>query len=252
MLEYMEDLQIVSSFKNKTKPFGKIHGRKTHGFLFKIKGTTQYFFEDRTVTLEEGEVIFVPRGTIYSYASTSEDGNLYMSINFQATIKNPTVKVYPMEYFHGVGYLTENFSKLWKFGTPADHYQCLSLFYELLAYLSEIEEGMGENKSKYSAIEPALEYLKQHIYDSDFKLEKLHRLCGISGTYFRKLFGERFHVSPQEYVVQERLSHARSILESGDFESIREVAEQVGYRDPLYFSKAFRHFYGFPPSAICQ
>jgi len=248
----MEDLKIISSFKNRTKPFGKINGRATHGFLFKLKGTTQYFFEDRTITLNAGEVIFLPRGAIYSYTTTSADESLYMSINFQATIENPVVKVYLLKYFHGATYLTENFSQLWKFGTPADRYRCLSAFYDLLAYLSEMEEGKGQGKNKYRAIEPALEYLKLHIYDPDFKLDKLHRLCGISGTYFRKLFEECFHISPQEYVLAERISHAKSILESGDFESIREVAEQVGYRDPLYFSKVFRRFYGFPPSEICQ
>jgi AraC-like DNA-binding protein len=248
MLEHMEDLQIVSSFKSQTKPFGKKQGRPYHGFIFKIKGATEYYFEDRTVTLKEGEVIFLPRGAIYSYASVPSEKNLYMSINFQARIKDPMIRVYSLEYFHGATYLLENFSQLWKFGTSVDRYQCLSVFYDLLSYLARIEQEKDLNKEKHLIIEPALEYLKLHIYDSDFKLDKLHRLCGISGTYFRKLFEERFHVSPREYVISERLSHARSILESGDFDSIREVAEQVGYSDSLYFSKAFHRFYGCPPS----
>ena len=250
MLDHMEDLQIISSFKNKSKPFGKIQGRLTHGFIFKIKGTAQYFFEDQMMTVNEGEVIFLPRGAVYSYTNTPSDESLYMSINFQANIENPTAKVYPLASFHAANYLLESFSQLWKFGAPADRYQCMSAFYELLAYLSRMEQEQDLHKYKYRAIEPGVEYLKQHLYDSDFKLDKLHRLCGISDTYFRKLFLQRFHVSPQEYVVAERLSHATSILESGDFESIREVSEQVGYRDPLYFSKAFRHFYGFSPSDI--
>ena len=43
-----------------------------------------------------------------------------------------------------------------------------------------------------------------------------------------------------------------SILESGDYDSIAEVSELVGYSDPLYFSKAFKKIYGFSPSNINQ
>ena len=252
MPSYMEDLKIVSSFKKKSKPYGRIQDRMTHGFLFKIKGTSQYFFETETVTVREGEVIFLPRGSTYSYVNTPPDDSLYMSINFQATLDSPTVRVYPLEYFHGTKYLLDSFSELLKFGTDADRYQCLSAFYEFLAYVARMEQRGDLTEGRYRVIEPGVECLKRQLYDPDLKLDRLHRLCGVSDTYFRKLFSSRFHMSPQEYVTAERLSHAKSILESGDFESIREVASQVGYRDPLYFSKAFRRFYGYPPSEICR
>lgn len=112
-----------------------------------------------------------------------------------------------------------------------------------------MEQMENPAEERYRIIEPGVECLKQQ---PDLKLDRLHRLCGVSDTYFRKLFSSRFHMSPQEYVTAERLSHARSILESGDFESIKEVSTLVGYRDPLYFSKVFRKFYGFPPSDICR
>ena len=57
---------------------------------------------------------------------------------------------------------------------------------------------------------------------------------------------------PKEYVLKERLTHARFIIESGDFDSIKSVAEAVGFSDPLYFSKAFKKLYGFPPSGVWE
>ncbi len=57
-------------------------------------------------------------------------------------------------------------------------------------------------------------------------------------------------MTPQEYVAKGRISHAKSIIESGDFESIKEVSELVGYNAPLYFSKAFRKIYGISPSMV--
>ena len=101
-------------------------------------------------------------------------------------------------------------------------------------------------------IEPALEYMREHIYDSSLKIESLHRLCGISDTYFRKIFISRFDMTPQKDVTKERLARARLIIESGDYDTVSSVSESVGYIDPLYFSKAFRKQYGFPPTCICE
>ena len=95
----------------------------------------------------------------------------------------------------------------------------------------------------------AIEFLKKNIYSPSLRIEKLHLLCGISDTYFRKIFKSKFNMTPQKYVLYERITHAKSILESGDFDTIREVALSVGYYDSLYFSKAFKKLYGFSPSS---
>lgn len=57
-------------------------------------------------------------------------------------------------------------------------------------------------------------------------------------------------MNPQDYITAKRLFHAKSILDSGDFDSIREIALSVGYSDPLYFSKVFKKRYGVSPSVV--
>lgn len=250
MLRNMENLKITSSFHKESKPFNKIQCRATHGFIFKIKGYAEFAFPDRTTTVNEGEVIFLPQGSAYEVTTHSHNGNLYTSINFCAEIENPEVGVYSFKNFPAANYIYRNFSELWNFGMLADKYKCLSLFYDLVSYISRLEHSSNADERKFGLIEPAVEYLKKHIYDSSFKINKLHRLCGISDTYFRRIFEAEFNMTPQEYVVTGRISHAKSIIESGDFDSIKEVSELVGYNDPLYFSKAFRKVYGVSPSNV--
>ena len=55
-------------------------------------------------------------------------------------------------------------------------------------------------------------------------------------------------MTPKQYLVTERILYAKSIIESGDYGSIKEVSEMVGYNDPLYFSKAFKMICGVSPS----
>ena len=127
-------------------------------------------------------------------------------------------------------------------------YECFSLFYGLLSYLCNVESQKHSGDEKFKIIDPAVAYIKENIYNPDLKVESLHRLCGISDTYFRKLFYLKFEKSPQNYIVSKRVSHARAIIGSGDFNNIKDIAASVGFKDPLYFSKVFKKFYGISPS----
>lgn len=250
MIDFIKDINIISSYHTKSKLYAKIQSRKTNGFILKQSGVSEYIINDKNITLSENKMIFLPKGSDYQYTS-SPDG-MYTSINFDATIDNPEPRVYSLEDFREVNFIHESFSYLFKFGSITDKYKCLSVFYELLSYVSRIENLNRLEKNKYHIIEPAVEYLKTHIFDLNLKIDNLHRLCCISDTYFRNLFIARFNVTPQEYVISKRISQAKSILESGDFDSIEEVSKLVGYKDPLYFSKSFKKIYGFSPSSVIK
>lgn len=247
MLGNIENVNIISSFHKLSKPYGKIENRKTHGFLFKIEGYSVFTIGEKRIKIESGDMIFMPKGVSYDYVT---DGGEYTSINFEADIENPEIAIYSLKDYQSAFYMLKGFSESWNFSSTADRYKCLSDFYDLLSYISHIDEQGKRSDAKYRLIEPAIEFLKKHIYDADLRIDRLHRLCGISDTYFRKIFLKRFALTPQEYVLKERITHARLIIESGDYDSIKSVAESVGFSDPLYFSKAFRKYYGFPPSSI--
>ena len=249
MIGQIENVRIISSFQHKSKPYGKIQSRASHGFLYRIRGYAEYSIDGREFRVNEGEIVFLPKGSHYEYVTGGED-NLYTSINFEADIENPEISVYSLKDFNSAAYMLQGFSEAWKFGNTADKYKCLSDFYELLSYISRLDSLDRAEEVGYSIIEPAIEYLKAHIFNTGFKIDKLHRLSGISDTYFRRIFMARFNMTPKDYVLKARITHARLILESGDYDSIKSVAEAVGYSDPLYFSKAFRKYYGFSPSRL--
>ena len=249
MLTYVEDAKIISSFRNKSKPYGKIQNRLSHGFIFRIKGDAKYVIDGKTVFVDEGKMIFLPQGSSYEYTILSDD-SLYTSINFHASLECPEIKIYSVEHFHSINFIHQSFSEFFKFGCASDKYKCMSVFYDLLSFISDFEQLNDSESRTYALISPAVEYLKKNIYESSFKISKLHRMCGISDTYFRRIFTLRYDMSPKDYVMAQRLSLARTILEERDYNTIREVAMAVGYDDPLYFSKAFKKYYGFSPSAI--
>ena len=250
MISYTEDVKIISSFHKKSKTYGKIESRASHGFIFRNEGSAEYFFDGKCYKVDKRHAIFLPEGAKYEYRTDGNIESLYTSINFKASFTKASVAVYPIEDFYGSNYISQSFTELFKFGTESDKFKCLSIFYDFLSYVLRLDNLSSSEKNKYDSIEPAVNYLKKHIFDCSLKVNKLNDLCGFSDTYFRSLFKSRFGVSPREYVLRERITQAKSILESGDFDSIKEVSALVGYNDALYFSKAFKKFYGFPPSDI--
>ena len=239
VIKYADDVKIISSWHNESKPYVKTENRANHGFVFRTHGAVRYFINEKNITVNDGEFIFLPKGCTYERYTLSGEKSYYTSINFQGSLKEPTVRVFPFDIFYAANYIAQSFAELWNFGSESDKYKCLSLFYDLLSHILTFENLDNHDKRKLRLIEPAVEHLKQHIYNNDLKIDKLHHLCGISDTYFRKIFASKFTMSPQAYVLNERITRAKSIIESGDYDCIREVSEAVGYSDPLYFSKAF-------------
>lgn len=227
----------------------KVENRKTHSFFIRLQGAIEYDFCDRKLLGQEGMLVFIPKGASYTTKTLSESA-MYTAIHFDADFPNePQPRCYSLDDFCEADYMGSCFSDMWNFGTQSEKYRCLSLFYSLLSYLSSLESASNA-EDKYEIIAPAIAYLKEHIYDCSLKVGKLHRLCGISNTYFRQLFTAKYGVTPQAYILSKRISHARTIISSGDYAAVGEVALSVGFNDPLYFSKAFKKKYGMPPSRV--
>ena len=250
MLGNMENIKIVSSLRRPGKKYVRVEKRKTHSFFIRVKGSMLYQFPEKEFLAREGNLVFVPKGSCYEAWALEEDP-MYMGIHFEGDFSEPPEpNVFLLDGFPEGEYMIQCFPDLWNFGSQAERYQCLSLFYHLLSYLSALESSGSSENGKDGLIAPAVAHLKAHLYDCDLRADRLHRLCGISGTYFRELFAARFGMTPHSYILSRRLSHAMSIIRSGDFNTIGEVANACGFSDPLYFSKVFKKAYGMPPSDL--
>ncbi len=78
-------------------------------------------------------------------------------------------------------------------------------------------------------------------------MDRLAYLAGMSDTYFRRLFSERFGKNPLKYINELRLQRAKELL-SGDYYTVEEVSELCGFNNVSYFSIFFKREVGIPPS----
>lgn len=67
--------------------------------------------------------------------------------------------------------------------------------------------------------------------------------------FFRKV-KEQTGKTPNEYLRECRLQKARKLLYSGQFETLKEVAQQIGYKRVDYFSNLFEDRFGIRPTTL--
>lgn len=89
-------------------------------------------------------------------------------------------------------------------------------------------------------------YIHEH-YMEKLTLGKLGKLFYMNSAYLGQLFFKRYKITFNEYLSQERLSHAVTLLENTD-RLVYEIAAEVGYSTLNYFIKQFTAHYGISPA----
>ncbi len=90
--------------------------------------------------------------------------------------------------------------------------------------------------------------LFENIGNPDFEIAKEIKKIGFNADYFRKCFRTDFKKSPLEYLMSLRMNLAKKLLRQIPFQGIESIANQCGFRDIYYFSKAFKKQIGCSPS----
>lgn len=222
------------------------NGRTKHGFIYTVSGRITYTFtapEYHDITVSTGQLVFIPKGTIY-YATYLEEQTETKIVQFD--VKSgalPTYLSYPCEIeFADAGEQINSFFKPIKnhvFGHP---FYYRSRFYELLW---KIDESFSKIPTKYKKLQPAISEINEH-YNENEKVSYYAELCNMSEVGFRRLFHEHTGLSPVEYRNDIRLANAKIKLQSGEY-NVSEVAEESGFTNLSFFIRLYKKKYGITP-----
>jgi len=111
---------------------------------------------------------------------------------------------------------------------------------------AETGEAGTAKESVSAGVKAALRWLNAHFREPE-AVAALYRNSSLSRNYLRSIFTEAMQCSPRAYLERIRLRQARFLLRHRDWQ-LKRVAAECGYRDPLYFSRLYRRFWGHPPS----
>ena len=100
-------------------------------------------------------------------------------------------------------------------------------------------------------IEKALACVEKNIENNGFSVEMLAKEMGMSRVHLYKKLSSITGKTPIEFIRIIRLKRAAQYLEKSQM-SVAEIAYQVGFNNPKYFSRYFKEEFGMLPSAYAQ
>ncbi|MGN1205354.1 MAG: AraC family transcriptional regulator [Eubacterium sp.] len=128
----------------------------------------------------------------------------------------------------------------------------LRRFEYLYAFVAQLAEDLhnpdNESSPSYSQdtyVRYALDYIELN-YQHNIKISDIAHSVGVSRAYLTKCFKNKMNLSPHEYLIDYRMNLAKNLLTTTKM-PINQIASEVGYEDPLSFSKAFKLFTGVSP-----
>jgi len=210
--------------------------RKNFGLVLCRRGHLTFTMNGKNYISNQQNALLLPLGATYTLSANQE--GLFPLINFRCSgftcseileisLKNPQAYLNlfdTMQDLHLKGHRLEVFS----------------LFYKMLHNLSH------ENVSPLYTLAPAVEYIEEHLSDSNLSNTTLAQTMDISEVYLRKLFLAQFKTTPKQYILNLRIQKAKYMLLETPY-TVTAISEECGFSNPYHFSRIFKQRTGFTP-----
>jgi len=99
-------------------------------------------------------------------------------------------------------------------------------------------------------LEKPISYITEH-YAQEINIELLAKMSHLSVSALERRFKKYLGKTPKKFIIEYRLEQARKLLIETNL-PIAQVAYQVGFGEPSYFSKMFKLLFNILPSEYRQ
>lgn len=109
----------------------------------------------------------------------------------------------------------------------------------------QIEAELKELDAAGEQILPALYYIeRQYMYP--IRIEELAKICNMSETNFRRVFGATTNMKPVDYINMIRVQNACKMMRNS-YDSMKDIAVKAGFGTVSTFNRDFKKILGTSP-----
>ncbi|MDF1566387.1 MAG: response regulator [Spirochaetaceae bacterium] len=119
----------------------------------------------------------------------------------------------------------------------------------LREFLSEISTKMKDRRLEtyFATAEKAKRYINDNFMHSSLALEDLYERLGVSQSTLSRIFNTYLDTNFSSYLRDVRIRAAKKLLRETDLRN-KEIAFQIGFNSPHYFSHVFTKRVGYSPT----
>ena len=259
----MMDYRVTRIKRGSYFEMDKSHVHDFYEIYYLISGTRRYFINDSIYTINKGDIVVIPEGTIHRTTYNNEKVHERMDCKFDRNYIDdiPEAKSAFMSLFVGspvlslhsahreyVERILNNIRSEYENPDEFSADNARALIHQLIICLTRLKKMQGtnvQNDLDDSLIQEAARYIRAN-YSSPLTLEAVAKHINISPTYFSKKFKAATGFGYREYLVNVRLQEAARLLLETKL-SITEIALKCGFNDSNYFGDVFRRAKGISP-----
>ncbi|XMO88477.1 AraC family transcriptional regulator [Algibacter sp. AS12] len=118
---------------------------------------------------------------------------------------------------------------------------------QLVAHVISFEkEELGSREEQLC--KKVIDFIRENL-NTEVDFKKLASEHHLSYNRFRTVFKNNTGVSLQQYLIHERLEHAKRLMVNTEL-SLKEISAKTGFNSLFYFSKVFKNKMGYSPGQI--
>ena len=226
--------------------------------IFCAHGRGWFELDGRRQSLGPDEAILIPAQTLHSYGADEKDpwsihwvhfaGNASVcygsSLRIGDVLRTAPASSKPLQHL-----FFECSNELANGITLRSILLISHVLRHILGILFLTESIPTKNSSKTLAhdLTKSIRLMRENLHRT-VTLRELAQNLSLSPARFSALFRERMGIPPVEHHIRLRIQSACHELDATS-SSIKEIASQLGYDDPYYFSRIFRKIIGISPLA---
>ena len=226
----------------------------TNCFLYILRGNGILKNKEGDHPLHQGQCCLIHGGSFASYWAESEDGWEYIWITFDGPLfaeilpkiafsaKDPVYSITDEQAKYFIDISKRKYSS-----RSGEHYYTIALLVQLLSSLVSTYPS-NTLLLNDGTIDSIIAFIHNNLDRSDLTVTLLAQVTGFSRTTLYGKFKKELGCSPSEYIQNKRIAKARYLLRTTKM-SITQIANAVGYENPLYFSRVFQKQVNTSPTA---
>lgn len=249
--------EIVDACKFVIEPGKKrlaTHTAPSSGIIFPLRGKARMTFDGVSYEMEPGRFFHAGPNMTLDKEVVGESKWEFVLVHYQIPDSEKYTFPYALSHYElDPGYsprINDMLQRLCQTCTMPGSLKALrakSLFFSVMDEVLTCSENRNKESGR-ALVEKAIEHMNSH-YMEQLTIPKLAEQYGLGSKQFAYLFQKHVNMSPNEYLITQRVSRAKELL-CTTVCSVSEISDWVGYSDPYYFSKLFKKRTGISPSML--
>ena len=226
-----------------------------HSLFYCQAGQAYLDYRNKTKLIKRGDLVLVSPTQSFKYIAKENTNHQAYWIHFTGNLADDFAERLLMKMDDGiatVGILNNivaDFDNLMELGqrgyTATNVIHAVHVLQQALSFLA-LQLRLTEFNNSSSFDLAAVESLMRNNLHQELNLDTLAHYSQLSKFHFAKKFKELTDTSPIQHFINMKIQHACNRLDNST-DTIRVIAEELGYSDPYYFSRLFKKTVGMSP-----